>query len=135
MNIKFENNKKYLIKGESGSGKSTLVKILMKYNESYIGSIKYNDIELKEIEDIDIEKQIVYVPQDLFIFNQSIRENIDSLGKYSDEDIVRVLEEVNLSYILDQNGLDRIIDQDINSISGGKHQDYTWQKYYCQIKI
>lgn len=120
LNIDFENKKKYLIKGESGSGKSTLVKILMKYNENYTGSVKFNDIELKDLEDRDIEEQILYVPQDLYIFNQSIRENIDPLGKHTDDEILEAIEKVNLSYILDENGLDRIIDQDINAISGGE---------------
>ncbi|WP_243342780.1 ABC transporter ATP-binding protein [Anaerococcus sp. AGMB09787] len=120
LNINFEDNKKYLIIGHSGSGKSTLVKILMKYNENYTGSIKYNNVELRELKDVDIEKQIMYVPQDRFIFNQSIRENVDPLGVHSDEDILKVINDVNLSYILDENGLDRIIDQDINSISGGE---------------
>ena len=120
LNINFESNKKYLIKGESGSGKSTLIKILMKYNDNYIGSIKFNNIELKDLEDKDINNQIIYVPQNLFVFNQSIRENIDPLLEHTDKEILEAIEKVNLSYILDGEGLDRIINQDINSISGGE---------------
>ena len=92
----------------------------MKYNDNYMGSIKFNNIELKDLEDKDINNQIIYVPQNLFIFNQSIRENIDPLLEHTDKEILEAIEKVNLSYILDGEGLDRIINQDINSISGGE---------------
>lgn len=62
--------------GESGAGKSTLVKLLMKQMLVQKGAISVDDINLKHIPSEDWLSQIGFVPQDVELFNLSIRENI-----------------------------------------------------------
>lgn len=120
ISIKLEHNKKYLIIGESGRGKSTLVKILMKYLKNYKGSIKINGIELNELHDNDINENIFYIPQNLYIFNESINDNLNIKKKHSEKKVVEVLKYMNLEKIIKDEGLDTVIGQEINSVSGGK---------------
>lgn len=119
ISIKLEHNKKYLIIGESGRGKSTLVKILMKYLKNYKGSIKINGIELNELHDNDINENIFYIPQNLYIFNESINDNLNIKKKHSEKEVVEVLKYMNLEKIIKDEGLDTVIGQEINSVSGG----------------
>lgn len=120
ISIKLEHNKKYLIIGESGRGKSTLVKILMKYLKNYKGSIKINGIELNELHDNDINENIFYIPQNLYIFNESINDNLNIKKKHSEKEVVEVLKYMNLEKIIKDEGLDTVIGQEINSVSGEK---------------
>lgn len=119
ISIKLEHNKKYLIIGESGRGKSTLVKILMKYLKNYKGSIKINGIELNELHDNNINENIFYIPQNLYIFNESINDNLNIKKKHSEKEVVGVLKYMNLEKIIKDEGLDTVIGQEINSVSGG----------------
>ena len=50
INCSFEKGKNYAIVGESGSGKSTLINIILGNNKQYSGSVKYNDVEISDIE-------------------------------------------------------------------------------------
>jgi ABC-type multidrug transport system fused ATPase/permease subunit len=87
----FQRDFVYLIKGHSGCGKTTFLKKLLNLIESDI-EVKVNDIE---IEDIDIEsyhKRICFIPQDVYIFDLPIYENIDLYqGKKSKEELKKVI--------------------------------------------
>lgn len=121
INIKFKKGGKYLIIGESGSGKSTLVKIFMKYYLDFIGEIEIDDISLRDIDEKTVNKNIFYIPQNIFIFNDSIRNNIDIKETFNDDEIKKSLEDMNLSHLIDNDkGLYSMIGQEINTLSGGE---------------
>lgn len=120
LNINFEKGKKYLIVGKSGSGKSTFVKILMKYYTGFLGEINIDGISLKELDEEILNKNIFYIPQDIFVFKDSIKNNIDIKNNFNDSDIINTLEKLNLQEILIGNGLYNIIGQEVNSLSSGE---------------
>jgi ABC-type multidrug transport system fused ATPase/permease subunit len=64
------------IVGESGEGKTTIVELLSRYYEPRAGVITVDDVPLNEIELGSLRSQLAYVPQDLTLFHDSIRENI-----------------------------------------------------------
>jgi ATP-binding cassette subfamily B protein len=64
------------IVGRNGSGKSTLVKLLSNLYDNYEGKINLNDSELRNILPETIRKKIAVVPQEIVLFNASIKENI-----------------------------------------------------------
>lgn len=119
FNIDFEKGKKYLIIGESGSGKSTLVNILMKQIEIAQGCVWVDGNEYSEK---DVYSLISIVPQNVFIFSDSIRNNIDLLEKNSDEQVEKVIEIANLKKLVDskEEKLDSIVDEEILQLSGGE---------------
>ena len=64
------------IVGESGSGKSTLISLLPRFYDMSKGSIKIDNIDIKTIPLTSLRKLISLVPQDSFLFNDSIKNNI-----------------------------------------------------------
>lgn len=89
--VEFEVNKgqKIAIVGGSGEGKSTLIKLLLGLYEPILGSVKYNGIDIRELDKKQLKKIIGIMPQDAKLFNGSIRYNI-TLGDDSiPEDVVK----------------------------------------------
>lgn len=76
VNIIIKKNRTTAIVGPSGSGKTTLTSLLVKLYENYNGSIKIDDVEIKELNKFDYLNLIGYVSQETFIFNDTISENI-----------------------------------------------------------
>ncbi|WP_455543628.1 ATP-binding cassette domain-containing protein, partial [Intestinibacter sp.] len=76
MNLSFDKNKKYAIVGESGSGKSTLIKLLMRYYKNYDGKISIDDKDIQKIFSNDLYKNMSMIQQNVFMFDDSIKENI-----------------------------------------------------------
>lgn len=64
------------IVGYSGSGKTTLTKLLLRYMDVSDGSIRINDVDIKDMKQSDLRSHIAYVPQEPLLFHRSIAENI-----------------------------------------------------------
>lgn len=117
----FEKGKKYLIIGESGSGKSTFIKILLKYLTNFSGEINVDNIPLNDITEKTINENIFYIPQKLFIFSDTIKNNIDIKNEYNNNLIFETIKEMNLENIINKKeGLFSLIGEEINEISGGE---------------
>ena len=91
INFKYPNSDDYVLKninfklnagmslgifGKTGAGKSSLVQLLCRLYEPSEGEIFINDISYKKIELNAYRKKIGYVPQDVFLFSDSIENNI-----------------------------------------------------------
>lgn len=121
INITIEKGKKYMIKGESGSGKSTLGKILLKILPNYTGSIILNDKDYNSFSERDINNLIENISQDTYIFNNTLRFNIDIFNQCSDEEIFKIIDRVNLNKLLnDISSIDSHIDMNKREVSGGE---------------
>lgn len=77
--------------GKSGAGKSTLIKILCGLERNYLGQVKIDGISMKKEKESKVWRQkISYVPQNPYLFEGTILENIE-MGKHcSMEEVVRV---------------------------------------------
>ena len=112
------------IVGESGSGKSTIVNLLMGVNHANIGQIYVGDKRLEELSRVSYYSHLAVVSYNTYIFNESIRDNF-KMAKLdvTDNEIYEALKLVNLdSFIKNNGGLDKIILEDANNISGGQRQ-------------
>lgn len=109
---------KVWICGTNGSGKSTLVSILTGLRKSYTGSLSVNGVELKDINQKEYRKYISYAPQEPFLFNGTVRENV-RLG-----DLTAQKEKVD--QIMKLFGLDKYADKEVSgngtNLSGGEKQ-------------
>lgn len=76
LNINFEKNKTTLIVGPSGSGKSTLIDIILKFRTPDKGHIFLDNMNINQIRSSNYRSLFGYVPQDPFLFNESIKNNI-----------------------------------------------------------
>ena len=71
----FTVGKSYAVVGSSGSGKSTLLRLLMAADDSYTGSIYYDNIELRTVNPNLVYELVSLVEQNVFVFDSSIRNN------------------------------------------------------------
>ncbi len=100
VTYEFEPNKSYAIVGASGSGKSTLLNMISGFNNTYKGHILLDGIEIKDVEEDSLYNTLSIVQQDTFVFNDTIRNNINL---YRDDD------KIDFSYAVECAELDNII--------------------------
>lgn len=124
INITFDKNKKYAIVGESGSGKSTLIKLLMRYYNDYEGKISINNLNIKNIYSSDLYKNISMIQQNIFMFDDSIKENIRLYSNHDDKDILDACKRSGLDKLLNKlpNGINSLVGENGNKLSGGEKQ-------------
>lgn len=83
---------KLFIKGRSGSGKTTLLRLLLKELSPTSGIILVNDHNLKDIYNKFLYSKIAVLPQDIFIFDASKKENITLGNDYTEEKVKEVMD-------------------------------------------
>jgi len=76
INVKIEKGKTLAIIGKTGSGKSTLANLLLRMYDVDAGQILYDGIDIKTYEINSIRTQIGFVPQQVFLFSDTIANNI-----------------------------------------------------------
>ena len=115
------------IVGLSGSGKSTLLDIILGLLEPTSGNIIYNSHKLVNSEIAFLRSQIAYIPQDIFITDDTLRNNI-ALGiipsEIDNDKIEKSLIFSKLSEVVDKlpDGVDTILGQKGRYFSGGQKQ-------------
>lgn len=122
--MKFGSTGMCAIVGESGSGKSTVVNLLLGAYHPQQGSILVGNKPLETLSRESYYSHISVVSYNTYIFNETIRQNF-MLAKYNvtDEEIYSALKKVNLyDFIIDNDGLDKVITEDAANISGGQKQ-------------
>ena len=77
FNISIARGEFVAIVGASGSGKSTLASLLSRFFDPSQGNISIGGIDLKDLRLKDLRQNIALVSQDVFLFNESIRNNIE----------------------------------------------------------
>ena len=125
LNFKILRNKFNAIIGKSGSGKSTILDLLLKIQTPQIGDIFIDNINLKHLEIKSFRNIIGYVPQEPFLFNNSIRENFLWISEnISDKEILKACQLANAKefVINSDEGLDTFIGDNGSNLSGGQKQ-------------
>ncbi|MGN1104367.1 MAG: ABC transporter ATP-binding protein/permease [Candidatus Coproplasma sp.] len=112
------------IVGESGCGKSTVVNMLVGAFRPKSGSITVGGTPLENLSRESYYSHLSSVSYNTYIFNATVRENFMLANKYAgEEQIYSALEKVNLAQFIRENGgLDKVISEDANNISGGQKQ-------------
>lgn len=120
----FEPNKKYVLVGESGSGKSTLAKTMMGFYPKATGDIKINNKNIKDYSQEQLYRLMNYMQQDVFIFSDTLYNNITLYQKYDEDQIAKVLKMSGLDEFAEklEEGLQTILSEDGGNISGGERQ-------------
>lgn len=137
INFEIELGKKYLLIGESGSGKSIFLKTILGQFIEYSGEIHINNIDIKKIDESSIYKNISYIPQESFFFQDTIRNNItlydDSI---SEEKIMNVLEFVNMKETILNlpEKLDTEFNETKSNLSGGEKQRLSIARSLLSLK-
>ncbi len=111
--------------GKTGSGKSTVLDLIGRLYDIDNGSIIINNIEINKHNLLDLRNAIGYVPQDAFLFSDSIKNNI-MFGKEdaTEDDIIEAAKnaQVHKNIIKFNNGYDTVLGERGITLSGGQKQ-------------
>lgn len=101
LTVNFEAGKKIGIIGRTGAGKSTIFQAFYRMLYFHSGQIIIDDIDILKI-DLDVARSVfAIVPQEPHLFSGTLKYNLDRTGKYSEEQIWKALEEVQLFNYID----------------------------------
>lgn len=101
LNLTINCNDKVLITGKNGSGKTTLLRLLLGLYTVDTGEILINGVNINTINRESLRKSISTVSQKIYLFNDSIKNNIICNSKASYEEYRNVLDVVNLTNFID----------------------------------
>lgn len=125
VNLQVSGYQKIGVIGMSGSGKSTLMNVISGFLTPKQGSILFNGEETTSFKQEDWQKQLIYIPQNPYVFRASLRENIAFYTPEADDAaIMQAIEVAGLSELFAQlpDGLDTLIGEGARSLSGGQAQ-------------
>jgi ABC-type bacteriocin/lantibiotic exporter with double-glycine peptidase domain len=116
--------KKYLIKGPSGVGKSTLIKLLSMTYDDYIGTIEVDGVDLKTIKESSFSDNVAFIYQDVFLFEDTIKNNISLYKDLDDTIIDSSIRKAGLSEFVNSKkaGINDLISENGKNLSGGERQ-------------
>ncbi len=124
INLHIEKGKKYVIVGKSGCGKTTLVKLLAGYYTEYSGQILYDNTDLNMLNENDIVQLSSIIHQNIYMFNESIYDNICLHEDYSKESIDKAVKNSGLNDVIERlpEGLLYKVGENGSNLSGGQKQ-------------
>lgn len=111
--------------GESGSGKSTLADLLLRFYDPQMGSITIDGLDIRKLDYRTLRQRIAIVSQDTFLFNATVRENIQYGNLQATE--LEVVEAARKAYAEEfiqalPQGFDTILGDRGVRLSGGQRQ-------------
>ena len=113
------------ILGKTGAGKSTILDLIGRLYDIDEGSIIINDTEINQLNLTDLRNSIGYVPQDAFLFSDTIKTNI-KFGNHdaTDDDVIEAAKnaQVHKNIIKFNNGYDTKLGERGITLSGGQKQ-------------
>ena len=115
---------KIALVGASGSGKSTLIQLLCGYSAEYTGSIAYDGREVRDLGRSDLSRLIALMPQNVTLFDVSLRENITLGAQIAEVFLQEILVRSGVAEFLPalKDGLDTIVGENGSRLSGGQRQ-------------
>ena len=103
INLKIKSGEKVGIVGKTGSGKSSLINALARIIEPKEGNILIDGVDIQNISLKILREKISILPQESFIIESTLRDNIDPLNKYTDDDILKIVDDLCMFKNLEKN--------------------------------
>ncbi|PNR92916.1 ABC transporter [Petrotoga sp. HWH.PT.55.6.1] len=124
FNLKAKRGDKLLLKGPNGSGKSTIIRLILGLYDNYDGEILINSIDLKKLSKRSLRSRISIVSQKIFLFNDTIENNIKIAGDVSEEKYETALKKSGLKQFVDNLPLKdkTLVGENGIKLSGGEIQ-------------
>ncbi|MDC7290399.1 ABC transporter ATP-binding protein/permease [Blautia schinkii] len=124
VSFEMKKGEKIAIIGENGSGKSTLLHLLLRLYEPESGKILVDGIDATEIDLAIYRSFFSVVTQSPYLFQETIRENVDSFGNYSEQEILETFSLLGMTELLKHlsDGINTKIGVESANLSGGEKQ-------------
>lgn len=125
IDVRIPANQMVALVGASGAGKSTIASLLLRLHDPISGAILFDQKDSREYSLSALRSQIALVPQDIFLFGGTIRENI-AYGKTgaTDEEITEAAQKANAMEFISRfpEKLETIVGERGTQLSGGQRQ-------------
>jgi len=125
INVQIPKNQMIALAGPSGAGKTSLTSLLLRLHDPTDGKISFNGKDSSEIPLSVLRRQIGLVPQDIFLFGGTIRENIAYGNPRAGEDeIIEAARKANALEFIERfpEGMDTMVGERGTQLSGGQRQ-------------
>ena len=125
FNMHIKKGEKIAITGKTGSGKTTLAQLMLRMYDVNNGTIRYDGNDIKDFKLSSLREQISYVPQDVFLFSDTVENNIRFAIPNAKRDAV--VEAAQMAGVAKEiagfdNGYDTMIGERGVTLSGGQKQ-------------
>ncbi|GKT57765.1 ABC multidrug transporter [Colletotrichum tofieldiae] len=111
VGLSIQPGQKVAICGRTGSGKSSLILCLLRMMDLDSGSITIDGVDISNLPHEYVRSKLVAVPQESYIFDGTVRLNLDPTETAPDSEVMTVLERVQLwDKVEERGGLDAVID-------------------------
>ena len=123
INLTISKGEKIAFVGESGSGKSTLADLIIGLCRPNKGEMKIDNVLIDESNLQNWRSQIGYVPQQVYLFDETIKENVCCGRKLDRALLDKVLKQANIfDFLQTKQGIDTLVGEDGIQLSGGQKQ-------------
>jgi len=127
VSFEIEKGKTLAITGKTGSGKSTLANLICRLFDANSGEVSINGMNVKRIQKKSLRTNIGYVPQEVFLFSDTIASNIafgNKSGQSNNEEVQAAAKQAAVydNIIQFKNGFDTVIGERGITLSGGQKQ-------------
>jgi len=124
LNINLKPGRSLAIIGPSGSGKTSIAKMLAGVVKSSSGSVRLDGVDLYTWNKEEIGECIGFLPQEINLFEGSIKDNICRFSTPDENKLEKVIQLLNLNNVINKQveGLDTIINDIGSNLSGGEKQ-------------
>lgn len=126
LNLKIEKGKTIGIKGQIGIGKSTIANLMTRLYDTTSGEIYLDGRPIKKYDVFALRKSIGYVPQEVFLFSDSIRNNIafSTNHDYTEQEVIQAAKDAGVydNIMAFPEGFDTVVGERGVTLSGGQKQ-------------
>jgi len=127
LNFSIEKGDTFAIIGKTGSGKSTILNLIMRQFDTDEGEILIDNQNIKNINIHDFRKQTGVIPQDVFLFSDTIGNNIKfgiDNNKASEDDLIAITKKAHVYHNIEQfpDQFDTLLGERGVNLSGGQKQ-------------
>ena len=125
VSFNLEPGDKVAIVGKSGAGKSTLVDLILGFYSPTDGMIEIGSMDISSISPMDLKNHIAFISQDVFLFDDTIEENIkDGFASASHEEIIAAVKSAQVDGFAEDFplGLQTRVGANGSNLSGGQKQ-------------
>ena len=124
INLEAKKGEIVALVGDSGGGKSSLINLLVRFYDSSVGKITFDDIDIKDLSLKTLRENISIVTQRVYIFNDTIAANVSYGEELDDLKVIEALKQAHAyEFVLNmKKGINTILDEFGTNLSGGQRQ-------------
>lgn len=123
VNFNLQKGKIIALAGPSGGGKSSIINLLVRFYDKNSGQILINENDISEYEIEDLRAKIALVTQNIYLFNDTIAENIAYSELFDEERVINALKRANaLEFVEEMGGIYTKLQEHGKNLSGGQKQ-------------